>query len=59
MSEAIIGLPIDSMPAEFWRVYNYVARQWYETEHGKVEPRDRWYHPAMMRLEQFAQHEGK
>lgn len=22
------------MSREFWRVYNYIARQWYETEYG-------------------------
>lgn len=41
------------MTSEFWQVYNYVARQWYDTEYGQVEAKNRWYHPAMLFLEQF------
>jgi len=39
------------MPKGFWKVYGYVARQWYDVEYGAVEPRDRWYHHAMIFLE--------
>lgn len=35
------------MPEEFWHVYNYLARQWYETEYGKVPYMDRYYGLAM------------
>ena len=36
---------------EFWRVYHYVAKQWYETEYGAVDLPKRWYHPTVLRLE--------
>lgn len=42
------------LPSESWRVYNYVAKNWYETEHGMFATRDRWYHPTMLRLEDLA-----
>lgn len=42
------------MPPAFWRVYNYVALNWYELEYGAVEPSQRWYQPAMLWLESFA-----
>jgi hypothetical protein len=35
------------MPEKFWHVYNYLARQWYETEYGKVPYMDRYYGLAM------------
>ena len=35
------------MPEKFWHVYNYLARQWYETEYGKVPYEDRHYGLAM------------
>jgi hypothetical protein len=40
------------MPAEFWRVYNYLALQWYETEFGVSH--DCWYFDAMVFLEDLA-----
>jgi hypothetical protein len=40
------------MPPEWWRVYNYIARNWYEQEYGTDRPR--WYYPAMLWLENFA-----
>ncbi len=43
------------MRKEFWRVYNHVARQWYEREYGMVEPAERWYYPAMLFLERIAE----
>ena len=39
------------MPAEFWRVYNYLALQWFETEYGRIAESERWYQPAMAFLE--------
>ena len=42
------------LPPDFWRVYNYVARQWYETEYGLAAVRERWHHPTMLRLEDIA-----
>lgn len=42
------------MPDPFYRVYNYIAKRWYELEYGKVKDADRWYHPAMVALERFA-----
>ena len=42
------------VPAEFWRVYSYIAKNWYEGEYGKIEIRDRWYGPTMIRLEELA-----
>jgi hypothetical protein len=47
-------LMLAPLSPEFWRVYNYVARQWYETEYGVVAVPERWYHPAMLQLEDFA-----
>jgi hypothetical protein len=44
-----------TMPEKYWHVYNYVARQWYETEMGKVEWQDRWYWYAMNFLEDYGQ----
>jgi hypothetical protein len=38
------------MPKEFWKVYNYVARNWYEREYGVDTPR--WYYHAMVFLEE-------
>lgn len=38
----------------FWDVYNHVARNWYELEHGQVERHNSWYHPAMIFLECLA-----
>jgi hypothetical protein len=32
---------------KYWHVYNYLARQWYETEYGKVPYGDRYYGVAM------------
>lgn len=43
------------MPHKFWNIYNYVARQWYEEEMGKVEFQDRWYWNAMIFLEDYSQ----
>jgi hypothetical protein len=43
----------DSNP--FWRVYNYIARQWYETEVGIMPIAERWYQPAMVFLEARAE----
>ena len=43
------------MPEKYWHVYNYVARQWYETEMGKVEWDERWYWNAMIFLEDYGQ----
>jgi len=37
----------EAMPEQFWHVYNYLARQWYETEYGKVPYGDRYYGVAM------------
>ncbi len=42
------------MPSPFWRVYNYVARQWYDVEYGRVELSDRWYGPTVAMLERIA-----
>ena len=42
------------LPPEFWGVYNYIAVQWYGSEHGKAEMKDRWYHRGMIFLECFA-----
>jgi hypothetical protein len=42
------------MPDKFWSVYNYVARQWYETEYGQIEQAQRIYHPTMLALERLA-----
>lgn len=36
----------------FWSVYNYVARQWYETEYG-VNDATNWYRDAMIFLERL------
>jgi hypothetical protein len=35
------------MPESFWRVFNYLARQWYEQEVGKVPEGNRHYQRAM------------
>jgi hypothetical protein len=45
---------VAAMPNEFWAVYNRVARAWYDSEYGHVEPSERWYHPAMIALERLA-----
>lgn len=37
------------MNGRFWRAYNYIARRWYEREHGRIEP-TAGYHPAMVML---------
>lgn len=41
------------MPESYWRVYNYVARQWYEQEMGRVEYWERWYWNALPFLEEY------
>jgi len=43
------------MPQAFWRVNNYIARQWYEQEYGKVEFDERWYWNALVFLEDYGQ----
>ena len=43
------------MPEKYWHVYNYIARQWYETELVRVEWQDRWYWDAMIFLEDYGQ----
>ena len=35
------------MNEAFWRVFNYLALQWYDLEVGKVEEKDRHYQRAM------------
>ena len=32
------------MTLQFWNVYNYIARNWYEFEYGQIEDRERWYY---------------
>lgn len=39
------------MPAAFWRVYNYLALQWYETEYGRG---GHWYIDAMTFMEDLS-----
>lgn len=34
-----------------WHVLCYVAGQWYALEYGQLEPEERYYHDAMIRLE--------
>ncbi len=42
-----------TVPAQWWNVYNYIARQWYENEYGQIEQDERWYHPAMLAMERM------
>ena len=42
------------MSPELRRVYNYVAKQWYEQEYGRVENAQRWYWRAMLLLESLS-----
>ena len=46
------------MPESFWRVFNYLARQWYEQEVGKVPEGNRHYQRAMDFLSLMAAQEA-
>lgn len=35
------------MPEKFWHVFNYLSRQWYELEVGRVPDGERHYQRAM------------
>lgn len=40
------------MTPEFWRVFNYLAKHWYEDEYGVSE--SRWYLRGMCFMEHLA-----
>lgn len=50
--ESPAAVPKPKPTPEFWRVYNRIARAWYEQEYGRVEYSERWYEPAMLFLQE-------